>query len=126
MLSACELASMRATVLSTLSERCVVVRSQVTPNAENFPEAADMSVVQPRDGGTTLPCRVWVKREQASQLIEGDKPQTRTRFDIQLPYDVDVQSKDRIVIADEVYVVTDSTGGASDESSVMARCDRVY
>lgn len=122
--SGCDLAAMAAAIESTLPNTAIIERNVETMDGDNFPTEDWQAVAQGES--YIVRCRVTAQ-VKASELLQGDKPTTRSGYVLTLPAGVDVEDKDRVQVLEtaQTYVVTRHTKGASGSPRTLAYCERV-
>lgn len=114
MLTAVELAALRATVQTALPDVCTIVTAAfVSDSAGGHTETTT---------STSSTCRVAPDNTVASESTVGERVSAEQGWIVTLPYDVAVTVKDRVVVGDRTFEVVSVDEGRSWDLGLRARC----
>jgi len=94
-----QLARLRAWHTSLLTNRCQIDRRNITQNSSG----GMVETWQPM--ALDVPCRLMPERDRRHLETLGDRQTTQTYYRLTLPYDVDLNAYDRVIINSVTYQV---------------------
>jgi hypothetical protein len=119
MLTANDLALMRAAQQAALPDTCSIQRATSSHNVigEGVPSWAAV--------GVAIPCRLAPQLRRRDLQAVGEQQRTVGDWVVTLPYDTDVRSGDRIIIGGDVYDVIDTQRAESWLTAIRCEVRRV-
>lgn len=106
LLSAGELASIRATRNGFLPDTAILYRHTLTGDGMGGRSESWAAV-------GTVSCYVWTRESLDSEIVVGGQVTSRTRWYIEVPYNTTIDARDRVDVGDRTFTVTTVPNDAS-------------